>query len=68
MFDESKGYGDLNKYVEINLDNIFYRTRSKYHDKDIDTVNIPVLSFRIKETFSKSEEDNNSDLQKLFMI
>ena len=54
----NSAYKGINKYIDASLENILYREESSF-DRD----EIPVLTYRMKDTFSKYEEEHSKELR-----
>ncbi len=55
----NSAYKGINKYIDASLENILYRKQSDFGMDD----NIPVLTYRMKDTFSKFEEEHSRELR-----
>jgi len=49
--EKNSAYKGINKFIDTSMENILFRGKSYYGYK-----NIPVLTYRIKDAFTKFEE------------
>ena len=56
--EKNSAYKGINKFIDASLENIFYRKESDFRRK-----NIPVLTYSMKDTFSKFEEEHSKELR-----
>ena len=56
--EKNSAYKGINKFIDASLENILYREES-----DFDRDEIPVLTYRMKDTFSKFEEEHSKELR-----
>ncbi len=54
----NSAYKGINKYIDASLENILYRKQSDFRRN-----NIPVLTYRMKDTVSKFEEEHSKELR-----
>jgi len=57
--EKNSAYKGINKFIDASLENIFYRKESDFRT----TKNIPVLTYCMKDTFSKFEEEHSKKLR-----
>ncbi len=51
--EKNSAYKGINKFIDTSMENILFRYKSSYGRKKI-----PVLTYRIKDAFTKFEEEN----------
>ena len=52
--ENNSAYKRINKYIDASLENILYRIKS-----DFDIYNIAVLTYPMRDTFSKFDEEHS---------
>ena len=57
--EKNSAYKGINRFIDTSLENILFRGKSSYHGRSY----IPVLTYRIKDAFSKFEEENSRTLR-----
>ena len=57
--EKNSAYKGINKYIDASLENILYRKESDFRI----TKNISVLTYRMKDAFSKFEEEHSKELR-----
>ncbi len=51
--EKNSAYKGINKFIDTSMENILFRQESSYGLDDI-----PVFTYRIKDAFTKFEEEN----------